>query len=673
VVASVSGPQSGYTITLQSNTPVAITIPVGTPVTYNGNYAGGETVEYLNIQNNPTASNGTITSGANWTIEHNEIANGHLSSSPSAGMALYEASNEGGNYSFPIFHGGTIEYNCLENEGHSGIHEFGYGSVFKYNEVLNTPYYNDNSGDAGDKWWGTLNSEISDNSFIQNGPGGPPIWLDNGNTGYHIEGNYIAYSWGTSISLETAFNGDVSNNTIVNSGWGAADIYGPNGTSAAISVNQTGSWNIPGSNYNNPATGCPAGQNNGCLLILNNTMTDDWQNVAIWGAGSRSCMNPQEQSGTSAWNNWPACTGGFPNGDDAFSIYNFPSNFNSFGRLTAAARSGATSLYVNTHLQTAAVGDYIGFTGVSSTGYPNTTTTSTAAVTSFTGSQTLPVASTTGFSSAGGMIQAATSTVNSAGRNVGAIFTYTGFSGTKLTGVNFLQGSGNLVNGGFILAFEPYKITAVSGTVPYVVLTISPPLAANEAARATLYNDGTCYDQMTGASTPASPLAPNGSSYFDGCIWEQRNITVSHNTENFRATDISGGQSPWSGPPWNNTSYQNCVAGTASIACGTNFSQFQVGGNPPYGGLGSWEMMNAFASNPNFMTPITAGWNGTPTGSPVNGGETPWNITWSNNTYNGSIYFFAYNFGACYAPSPYSCFVDIADWTGTGTGQWHQG
>ena len=47
------------------------------------------------------------------------------------------------------------------------------------------------------KWWGTLNADIVDNAFIKDSPGGSfPVWLDNGNSGTLIQGNYFDTSAG---------------------------------------------------------------------------------------------------------------------------------------------------------------------------------------------------------------------------------------------------------------------------------------------------------------------------------------------------------------------------------------------------------------------------------------------------------------------------------------------
>ena len=62
---------------------------------------------------------------------------------------------------------------------------------------------------GGGKWWGTLNANIVDNAFVEDGIGGggqPVIWLDNGNAGTLIEGNYFYRDAGSAIVNETGYN-----------------------------------------------------------------------------------------------------------------------------------------------------------------------------------------------------------------------------------------------------------------------------------------------------------------------------------------------------------------------------------------------------------------------------------------------------------------------------------
>lgn len=207
-VTSVSGPQSGYTVTLQDGLDTAAA--ANSSIYYDGN-AGDVTVSYLDINNDQHGTTGTIYTGAGWTVTHNNIHDGY-SKGPGNGVAFY-----GGDQ-------GTIEYNCFSKMGDYGMNIFGSNNKFDYNEVYESNYEADPGCgcSGGGKWWGTLNADIDNNAFISNGYGdsGTAIWLDNGNSGTDISGNYFSKTGGNAISSETGFNLNVTNNLFEDDGWG---------------------------------------------------------------------------------------------------------------------------------------------------------------------------------------------------------------------------------------------------------------------------------------------------------------------------------------------------------------------------------------------------------------------------------------------------------------------
>ena len=82
--------------------------------------------------------------------------------------------------------------------GDYGVNLFGTGSKFDYNEIYESNYKPDPGCgcSGGGKWWGTLNADIVGNAFVNDSPGGgSPIWLDNGNSGTLISGNYFYKSY----------------------------------------------------------------------------------------------------------------------------------------------------------------------------------------------------------------------------------------------------------------------------------------------------------------------------------------------------------------------------------------------------------------------------------------------------------------------------------------------
>ena len=167
-------------------------------------------VEYLDISHDLHNTTGTIYTGAGWTITHNDIHDGY--STPGFGVAIY-----GGDQ-------GTIEYNCLSKMGDYGVNLFGSNSHFDYNEIYESNYEPDPGAAApAGEMVGTLNADIVDNAFVDDSPGGGnPRWLDNGNSGTLISGNYFYMSYGSAITSETGFDLDVTGNLFLDGGWEAA-------------------------------------------------------------------------------------------------------------------------------------------------------------------------------------------------------------------------------------------------------------------------------------------------------------------------------------------------------------------------------------------------------------------------------------------------------------------
>jgi hypothetical protein len=138
-------------------------------------------------------------------------------------------------------------------------------------------------------------------------------------------------------------------------------------------------------------------------------------------------------------------------------------------------------------------------------------------------------------------------------------------------------------------------------------------------------------------------------SYFDGCIWENRNISVSGNTFDFEPTEIASGPNFWG-----NKTYQTCDSSHTNY-CGTNFMAWYT-----VGPSSSWVYANALMSHGSFTTPLTTGWRRT-----LAGGEPAWNDTWSDNTYIGPWQWYVYsaNGSNCKPPRGHSCTPTVSQWS----------
>ena len=695
-LTSATGSESGYTVgvgkldyAVAANTPVYDNIP-----------AGDVTVEYLNINDDQHITTGTIYTGSGWTIEHNDIHDGY-SQGPGYGVALY-----GGDE-------GTIEYNCLSKMGDYGINATGANNTFDYNEIYESNYEADPGCgcSGGGKWWGTLNANIVDNAFIGDGyGGGGAVWLDNGNSGTLIQGNYFDQTYANDISSETGFDLDVTDNLFEDGGWGnGTGACGGNNCGGAVNVNSSGGSNVPGSRYENE------------INVSDNQFFNEWDGLDIWQSGERSCQNSGE--------GWPMdaayCSGGFPNtattaSDGQYYFSHIGDSLNGSTTTTAqSASSGSSTVLVQ---GAEAIDDQIGFDNTSST-----TTASTVNATTFAGSSTLTVTSTSGFPSSGQLLvgtsygdavltytgttattftgvsfvndpevassgtlngsvkvntpaYATTSDTTDASTLTGsgtvhvattagfptsgklrvgtseawsdgggsftcAILSYTGTTATSFTGVSLVSGEGTLA--GSILQVQPYKVTAETCYANDCALTVSPALSATAAAGTEVSNAGTCQLYATATALPSGPMAPNSAgSYFDGCQWEVKDVSVTGNNFTSQPSVMNNT------PPLNGGTTQ-C---TEANFCGINFMAYQVGGEAPFNtqiGANALMSSSSFTTCPSWDSGCTSdplnnlNALSSPPGVPAGNDEASGNNVWSDNTYSGPWSWTDNIFGNC--------------------------
>jgi Right handed beta helix region len=619
-IDAVSGQRGGYSLTVKGGLDLPVT--AGTPVYYGGP-AADVSVEYLDISHDLHNTTGTIFTGTGWTVTHDDIHDGY--STPGNGVAIY-----GGDQ-------GTIEYNCLSKMGDYGVNLFGSNSRFDYNEVYESNYRPDPGCgcSGGGKWWGTLNADIVGNAFVDDSPGGgAPIWLDNGNSGTLISGNYFYRSYGSAIISETGFDLDVTGNLFVDGGWGRGSGGCRSNCDGAVNLNSSGGFTVPGSRYENQ------------VLISHNQFVDDWEGVDIWQAGSRSCENSGE-----GWPNDAAyCSGGFPTSASTASggQYDFShegdSAYGGATTLAEPATAGSSTVLV---VGSEAIDDQIGF------GNPlSTRTTDQSDVADFTGLGTIK-ARTAGFPSSGELRVGTSAAWGDGGASyTGAILSYRGTTSTRFTGVSLVRGSGTLA--GPIREVQPYKVTAERCYANDCVLTVSPPLATPEAAGTEVSNAGTCQLYATSSALPSGPLAPDGISYWDGCQWEANDISVTGNDFQFNPSVIAS-----SAPVVGGGKTTACTAANAN-GCGTNSMAYQVAGEAPFD---TQTGANALMSNSSF-TPCPS-WDpsckrdplsnlntvSSLPGAPPDNHQAPYNDVWSNNVYTGPWGWYAYLYGTC-SPLP---------------------
>lgn len=645
---------TAYTVSAISGDTATLSDPISTAEAngasvYPEGSAGAVTVEYLTFQHFGNLATGVVTSaiegalsGDGWTIEHNYFHD--LYPGSAAGPSLVTTGGIG-------VYGGesaTVEFNCFSHIGEDGMEGFGSDGLIAYNEFLYAPEQPDQQGCgciSSIKFWITTNYVISHNWIDDPGPG-IPLWFDTDNTGETLTDNYIENSQQRAIQLEISYNALIQGNTFVDDGWVDGSTDGQYGglNAAAIYINESGGLNIPGSNYNDQ------------IIITHNLLIDDWQGIYLWGEADRNCLQP------APYNTY--CSG---YDHTIFSGWLTPSSGGDGpSSLTSAVSSGATSFQTSFP---PAVDDRIGFSAAATT-----TTTDTTAVTSFSGSSIVN-ASTTGFPTSG-EIAVATSNGGGSGDNdsngTGAVLSYTGTTSTTFTGVSLVRGSGNLA--GAIQEIYPYTVTSVTangGNKRYYTVNVSPSLPA-ESAGTDLYGFGTCDLYDTANATPTSPMPPSGTlSYFDGCQWAVRNVTVAANTIDFSATDIQHGSSPWASLE----TLSNCYSGSSYTdfnsanpdACGANGMSYYLGS--PAQPYNSSIMENALMSDSAFSGKLAnLNAQSSPPGTTTNS-EAAGDNRWYSNNYNGSQAFEAYVYGTCPGYAPYPCEVTEAQWKS----DWQQG
>jgi hypothetical protein len=620
-LTSVSGAQSGYTVGVAK---LDAAVAAGTPIYYNDS-AGAVTVEYLDISNDLHTTTGTIYTGTGWTVEYNNIHDGY--GTPGQGIAI-----DGGDAS-------TIEYNCFSKMGDYALNVVGTNDIFDYNEIYDTNYRPDPGCgcSGGGKWWGTLNADIVDNAFIDDGPGGgSPLWLDNGNSGTLISGNFFDMSYANAVDDETGFNLDVTNNLFLDNGWGSGSGGGSN-ADGAVNLNSTGGFNVPNSRYENE------------ILITNNQFINNWMGIDAWQSGARSCENSGE-GGPGSGTDDAYCSGGFPNTASAASggQYYFShigdSNHNGTTTLAQSASAGSSTVMVQ---GAEAIDDRVGFSDPVAT-----TTSDTTRVSSFAGSGTVQASSTTGFRSSGQLrVGTSAAWASGSGSYTGAILSYTGTTATSFTGVSLVRGSGTLA--GPLQQVQPYKVTSETCYANDCALTVTPSLSAGVTAGATVTNAGTCQLFATSTALPSGPFAPDGVSYWDGCQWEARGVTVSGNNFVFQPSVIA------SSAPLTGGSSTKCNASN-NDSCGTNFMAFQDAGEAPFGpqiGANAMYSNSALTGCPRWDSGCTTdplsniNALSSPPNAPAKNREAPYNNVWSNNSYSGPWAWNSYIYGSC-SPLP---------------------
>jgi hypothetical protein len=257
-------------------------------------------VKYLTIQNfDPPGNQGAVNaSGAkNWTVEYDTIRD------IVPGTAVYAGTNN------------IVDYNCLTDNGQSGFgtytsnstnklttgasnieinhNEISYNDTCNFESVSNFPGPHPPSGCAhagensncgcsgGGKFWETADGQFEDNWVHDNYSVG--VWWDANNTGFDVQGNYIADNYGDGLIYEISYNALIKDNTFVRNAVGAGEAD-PGFPSSAVYISESGSdKRVPGG-YG------------GSFEVTDNMFQDNWGGVVLWENSNRFCNSPVNTS-----------------------------------------------------------------------------------------------------------------------------------------------------------------------------------------------------------------------------------------------------------------------------------------------------------------------------------------------------------------------------------------
>ncbi len=144
-------------------------------------------------------------------------------------------------------------------------------------------------------------------------------------------------------------------------------------------------------------------------------------------------------------------------------------------------------------------------------------------------------------------------------------------------------GEGTLT--GPVRQVEPYKVTGETCYADDCAVSITPSLSSSVTGGTQVTSAGTCQLFATAAALPSGPLAPDGTSYWDACQWEAKDIAVNGNTFSNQPSQMNASTSLTGG----------AVTCTVADNCGLNFmaDQYNAGELPFNTEIGSNALMSS--------------------------------------------------------------------------------
>jgi len=213
--------------------------------------------------NSPLQAGAVHSFGATgWTIENN-----HITDNAATGVATDS--------------GARVLNNLLDWNGQQGYAAHGSNILYEGNEIAfnNHNLTVDATWEAGGgKAWATSNAVFRANNVHDNGGNG--LWDDTNNIYITYEGNTVSNNWGAGIYHEIGYNATIVHNTVK-----------ANGTTSSPGGGQDNGWLW---NAGIQLRGSGALTADAPILISNNTITDNYNGIALLESPASGCTGSSE-------------------------------------------------------------------------------------------------------------------------------------------------------------------------------------------------------------------------------------------------------------------------------------------------------------------------------------------------------------------------------------------
>lgn len=220
----------------------------------------GLTIQHFDTPLQRGAVDGFSTTG--WTIENNRITR-NAAAGVSTGTGV------------------RVVHNLIDHNGQEGYAAHGHDLLYEDNEIAynNEHLAIDPSWEAGGgKAWDTQRATFRANRVHHNGGNG--LWDDTNNTAISYTGNIVHDNYGAGIYHEIGYDAAIVGNTVSN-----------NGTTTSQGGGERRGWLWDAGILLRSSQGLSASRP---LLVADNTVTDNYNGIALVQSPSTGCTDPGE-------------------------------------------------------------------------------------------------------------------------------------------------------------------------------------------------------------------------------------------------------------------------------------------------------------------------------------------------------------------------------------------